>query len=397
MTLPDANRRPARPVYVAGSGTFLPGDPIAHADIGRVLGPIPGASPAIRSWMERTAPLMGELLDIDFVHYAIDPQTRAFTEDNVTMATKAARLALAMAGKSAHDVDLLCYGSAHQDQMPTASTRIQAALGILKCDEFGIHANCTSAYKALYLAHHLIASGRNDCAVVLSASTASSELRGEYYNPAHLDKESLFLRWFLSDGAGALVLTSAPGPLRVEATYVESLAGSKPSLMNNGRPALWLNPRDEYEQGLHHLKQRFRNALSSEIFQEPAIPGVREAGSVFFHGLKRMIEREAVPVDRVRRFQVNMPTRHIIDSIVDECTRMGIAREALYTPLARLGYCGPPMALIGLDSLLRSPPDGSPVGAAGRAPLQPGDRILSFVTEVSAFMQAGYCCEVMDG
>ena len=367
-----------RPVYVAGSGTFLPGDPIPYREIDRVLGPIEGASPAIRKWMERTGPLMGDLLDIDFVHYAIDPETRAFTEDNVTMAVKAAERALAMAGRRAGDIDLICYGSAHQDQMPTASARIQAALGIERCDEFAIHSNCTSAYKALYLAHRLIASGRNACALVVSSSMASSELRGEYYNPRHLDKESLFLRWFLSDGAGALVLTAAPGPLRVEATYVESLAGSKPSLMYNGRPALWMNPRDEYEQGLHHLKQRFRNALSTDIFQE-------SDGSVFYHGLRRMIEREGIAVDRVTRFQVNMPTRHIVESIVDECARLGIARSTLYTRLDRLGYCGPPMALICLDSILRE------------ERLAPTDRVLSFVTEVSHFMQAGYCCEYVGG
>lgn len=367
-----------RPVYIAASGTFLPGEPIPRADMERVLGPIEGAPEPIQRWMDRTGPLMRDLLDIDHVHYAIDPVTRVFTDDNVTMSVKAAHRALTSAGMAASDIDLLCYGSAHQDQMPTSSARIQAALGIRRCDEIGIHANCTSAYKALYLAHQLIASGRNERALVLSSSMSSAELRGEYYNPARLDRESLFLRWFLSDGAGALLLTAAPGPVRVEATYIESLAGEKPSLMYNGRPAHSLNPREEFEQGRHHLKQRFRNALSNDIFQE-------EGGSVFFHGLQRMIAREHVPVDRVRFFQVNMPTRHIVDSIMDECAAIGIPRSTLYTRLDRLGYCGPPMALVGLDSILRG------------ETLAPGDRVLSFVTEVSHFMQAGYCCEYLGG
>jgi len=126
------------------------------------------------------------------------------------MSVKAARPALAMAGLAPDEVDLLCYGSAHQDQMPTASVRIQEALGIERCQELAIHANCTSAYKALYLAHQLIAHGRNEHALVISSSMSSSELRAEYYNPAVIDKESLFLRWFLSDGAGAVVLSSDP-------------------------------------------------------------------------------------------------------------------------------------------------------------------------------------------
>jgi len=293
----------------------------------------------------------------------------------VSMSVKAAHRALAMARLEPSDIDLLCYGSAHQDQMPTASVRIQEALGIERCEELAIHANCTSAYKALYLGHRLIESGRNENALVLSASVSSSELRAEYYNPAFVDKESLFLRWFLSDGAGAVVLSSDPTRsvgLEVEATTIESVGGKRPSLMYNERPALWLNPREEYERGLHHLRQRFRNALSSGLFMEPT------GGSVFFNGLRRMLQRERIPAERVRVFQVNMPTKHIIDSILDECEALGIARSALFTRLDRIGYCGPPMVFIGLDEVVRS------------TKLEPGDRVLSFVTEVSKFMQAGY-------
>ena len=153
---------------------------------------------------------MREILDVSYVHYAIDPVTREFTEDNVTMAVKAANKALDAAGMAPTDIDLICYGSAHQDQMPTASVRIQEALGIDRCDELSIHANCTSAYKALYLAHQLVAAGKNKNALVLSSNISSSELRAEYYNQPLVDRESLFLRWFLCDGSGAAVCHRGP-------------------------------------------------------------------------------------------------------------------------------------------------------------------------------------------
>ena len=75
--------------------------------------------------------------------------------------------------------------------MPTTSVRIQEALGIEVCDELSIHANCTSAYKALYLAHELIKGGRNQRALVLSSSLSSSELVAEYYNQPLAERESL--------------------------------------------------------------------------------------------------------------------------------------------------------------------------------------------------------------
>lgn len=361
-------------VFVAGTGSFLPGEPIPFDEIERVLGEIDGAPPAVRRWVESTRPVMRELLDIRSVHYAIDPATRQFTEDNVSMGTKAARSALEHGGLAPESVELLCYGSAHQDQMPTASVRIQEALGIDRCAELSIHANCTSSYKALYLAHQLIRAGEYRNALVVSSGISSSELRAEYFNAALVDRESLFLRWFLSDGAGAVVLSSDPRRskgLEVEFTYIESVGGHRPSLMFNQRPALWLNPKDEYERGLHHLRQRFRNALAEGVFQEAG-------ASVFVRGLGRMLERARIEPSSVRYLQINLPARHVVDWIADECAALGIRRDAVYTRLDRDGYCGPPMPLIALDAMLRE------------EALSPGDRIVSFVTEVSKFMQAGF-------
>lgn len=363
-----------RPVYIAGTGAYLPGEPIPVERAQQVLGELTGAPPRIRRWMESMAPVMRSVLDIDVVHYAIDPDTREFTDDNVTLATKAARTALAAAGMEPGEIGLLTYGSAHQDQMPTASVRIQEALGIDACGEFSIHANCTSAYKALYLAQRLLADGAYDTALVVSAGISSSELRAEYYNQALVDKESLFLRWFLSDGAGAVVLTADPAramPVTVEFTYAESVGGHRPSLMFNGRPALWMNPRDEYDQGLHHLRQRFRNELATGLFQEPG-------GSVFFNGYRRMMAAAGIAPDDLRWFQVNLPAKHVVDAVAEELAAIGVARSSLYTRMDRMGYAGPPMAFIVLDALLRE------------ETLVPGERVVSFVTEVSKFMQAGY-------
>jgi 3-oxoacyl-[acyl-carrier-protein] synthase III len=362
------------PVYIAGSSTFLPGDPVPFDDIGRYLGELTESPASVRRWMARTHPVMKELLDVKRFHYAIDPLTREFTEDNITMSVKAALGALDSAGMTPSDIDLLCYGSSHQDQMPTASVRIQEALGIEACDELSIHANCTSAYKALYLAHMLIQNGRNGNALVVSSNMASSQLRAEYYNQDLADKESLFLRWFLCDGAGAVIVSNKNQKSHgfvIEHTSIESVGGKKPSLMYDRRPALWLNPKTEFSQGLHHLRQNFRNELGTSTFQE-------EGGSVFFKGLLRMLDECGVSPSSIRFFQVNMPAKHIVDSVKDECRAIGILPQAFYTRLDTLGYTGPPMALIGLDTLLRE------------ERFSPGDRVASFVTEVSKFMQAGY-------
>jgi 3-oxoacyl-[acyl-carrier-protein] synthase III len=360
-------------VKVAGSGSFLPGAPVPASEVDYYLGELTEAPEKIRKWLGRIKILMKELLEVEYYHFALDPVTRKFTEDNVTMSVKAALEAITDAGIAPADIDLIVYGSAHQDQMPTASVRIQEALGIEQCAEISVHANCTSAYKALLLGADLVRNGRYKTALVISSGISSSELVAEYYNQPLVKKEELFLRYFLSDGAAAIVLRAAAecrDGLFVEYNYIESIGGRKPSAMGNKRPAYFMNPREEFELGYHHLAQMFQEELR-ENFHDPD-------GSVFLKGLKRMLAVHPVNIEKIRYFQVNFPSKHISELIMDECAGIGIDRKTLYSKMSTMGYIGPPMALLCLDRIRKE------------EQLAKGDIILSFVTEVSKFMQAGY-------
>jgi len=363
-------------VKVAGSGSFLPGVPIPAVEVDDYLGELTDAPEKLRKWLRRMKVLMKELLEVEYYHFALDPVTREFTEDNVTMSVKAALGAIRDAGMVPSDIDLIVYGSAHQDQMPTASVRIQEALDIEQCAEISVHANCTSAYKALLLGADLIRNGRFKTALVISSGISSSELVAEYYNQPLVKKEELFLRYFLSDGAAAIVLKatdSCQNGLFVKYNYIESIGGRKPSAMGNKRPAYFMNPKKEFELGYHHLAQMFQEELRVN-FHDPD-------GSVFLKGLKRMMALYPVDPEKIRFFQVNFPSKHISELIMDECTGLGIRRDTLYSKMAAMGYIGPPMALLCLDRIRKE------------ERLAKGDIILSFVTEVSKFMQGGYVME----
>lgn len=360
-------------VKVAGTGSYLPGKAITIEEVDHYLGTLDRAPVKIQKWLERMKALMKEMLEVETYYFAIDPLTREFTEDNISMSVKAAKIALESAGIAASDIDLIVYGSAHQDQMPTASVRIQEALGIAECGELSIHANCTSAYKALLTAFDMLRLGRYRKALVLSSGISSSELRAEYYNQPLIRKEEVFLRYFLSDGAGALVLEANPvdtAGLFVESVVMESVGGKKPAAMLNRRPAYWMNPKEEYELGYHHLAQMFNEQLRVHFFDDD--------GSVFYKGLKRMIESCHIRTDRVKFFQVNFPSRHISELVMEECAPLGISRDKLYTKMSTMGYLGPPMVFVCLDRILKE------------EKLEKNDSILSFVIEVSKFMQAGF-------
>jgi len=316
----------SRTVLVAGSGSFLPGSPVPKKEVDYYLGELIEAPLKTRKWLKRVKELMSELLEVEYYHFALDPMSRKFTEDNISMSVKAAKQALQAAGVTANEVQLIVYGSAHQDQMPTASVRIQEGLGIDSCGELSIHANCTSAYKSLLVASEMIRHGRYDNALVISSSMSSSELVAEYYNQALVTKEELFLRYFLSDGASALFLKAGQektNGLYVDHVYMESVGGNKPSAMGNKRPAYWMNPKEEYEKGYHHLAQMFQEELRRN-FHEPD-------GSVFLNGLKRMFRQYPVDTETIRFFQINFPSKHISELVMDECQELGIPRHTLYS------------------------------------------------------------------
>lgn len=368
-------------VKIVGSGTYLPGAPLTIDQIDDVLGRFDGISPRLQKWLERNRLLMKEMLEVEKYHYAIDPATGNYTDDTITMAVKAGRKALEAAGINPNEVDFIAYGSAHQHQMPTASVRIQEQLGIERCAEVSVHANCTSAYKAFQIAFDQILLGRYRTALVVSSGISSSELRADYFNPDKIKKEQLFLRYILGDGAGAIILTAteqpAEGDVLVREVYTESAGGHKPSAMGNLRPAWWLNPREEYESGAHHLSQLLGDELQQHFFED--------GGSVFFHGLRRMLDKCPIDIRKVSYFQVNFPSKHIAETVMEECLTLGFPRQSWYTRLSNLGYPGPPMVFICIDEILR------------HEPLAAGSYIVSFVTEVSKFMQAGYILEKVKG
>jgi len=363
-------------VKITGSGHYLPGRPIPFNEVDDYLGTLDEAPLKIQKWMARVKEIMSGLLEIDSYHFAIDPVTKEFCDDNITMSVKAAEVALRDAGLKAGEIDFIAYGSAHQDQMPTASVMIQEKLGIKHCAEISIHANCTSAYKALLVAYDFIRIGRYKRALVISSGMSSSELRSDYYNMPIVKKEELFLRYFLSDGAGALILEADECEnkkgLYLESCYMESVGGNKPSAMCNKRPAYYMNPRKEFELGYHHLSQMFNENLGIHFNETD--------GSIFFKGLKRMLELFPVNKENIRFFQVNFPSKHISEMIMDECEGIGINRKSLYTRMSSMGYIGPPMVFACLDKIRKE------------EKLFPDDIVLSFVTEVSKFMQAGFIC-----
>lgn len=356
--------------YIAGIGSFSPGAPVPFAEIENYLGFIENATPKIMKRMQRLRKVMQEMLGIEYSHYALDPITREGTESNVSMAVKSAQIALDKANLKAKDVDLIIYAGILYDVLcPPSSTLVQEKLDIPYCAEISIHSNCTAIYKAIQVGADFIRLGRYKNILIVTSQLSSTFLRSEYFNQSKLTEEQLILRWFLSDGSGALILTSEPRNstrMYVEDTYLESVGTKFPPAMYMNIGASNWDIQKIYENGDHHLTQNITDVTNI-------------APKQFETGINKMLEKTKLDVSSVKCFFANIPTKHLMDLTI-ESLRKDWKRDNLpfYTKLSTRGYQGAPSIIVALDDYLQE------------HTLKPNERLVSFVAESSKWMHAGF-------
>ncbi|WP_128893051.1 beta-ketoacyl-ACP synthase III [Erythrobacter sp. HKB08] len=118
-------------------------------------------------------------------------------ETTSTLATAAARNALAMAGIEAADIDLIILATATPDHtFPASATQVQKALGCRGGIAFDVHAVCSGFLYALGTADSMLRTGMAKKALVIGAETFSRILDWD-------DRTTCVL---FGDGAGAIVL-----------------------------------------------------------------------------------------------------------------------------------------------------------------------------------------------
>ncbi|HTN13543.1 MAG TPA: beta-ketoacyl-ACP synthase III [Sphingomonadaceae bacterium] len=196
---------------VKGTGSALPVDVVSNAELARTVD-------TSDEWIvERTG--------IRSRHIAGEGETTA------TLATEAARNALAAAGIDGGSVDLIVLATATPDQtFPATATKVQDALGCNGGIAFDLSAVCSGFLYALGVADSMLRTGMAKCALVIGAETFSKILDWE-------DRATCVL---FGDGAGAVVLVAqdvaADGP-GVLATRLHADGAHNELLFTDGGPS----------------------------------------------------------------------------------------------------------------------------------------------------------------
>jgi 3-oxoacyl-[acyl-carrier-protein] synthase-3 len=115
------------------------------------------------------------------------------------LATRSAEAALANAGMTGSDIDLVVLATSTPDEtFPATATRVQAAIGMTRGAAFDVQAVCSGFVFALSIADNFLRVGQARSALVIGAETFSRILDWT-------DRTTCVL---FGDGAGAVVLTS---------------------------------------------------------------------------------------------------------------------------------------------------------------------------------------------
>src|SRR5215468_9161869 len=245
--------------YITGVGAYLPGDPIDNEQLAAWFGDGTARGTALR---QRALAANG----IKTRHYAVNG-TGMTCMLNEELAAHAAERALADRGLAVSAVRMLATGTTHGDVLvPGFASMVHGRLGAAPMEILSASGVCASSMAAFIAADRAVRCGDHSRAVVVGSELVSRALRqSRYAGRTGFDAE--FLRWTLSDGAGAAVLSDTPRAeglsLRVDWTHLVSHAGSQPVCMSAGATSVaagntWLDQPSATaadEQGMFWLRQ----------------------------------------------------------------------------------------------------------------------------------------------
>lgn len=301
---------------VTGVGAYLPEQVVTNADLAEIVD-------TSDEWIvERTG--------IRQRHRARDDQP---TSD---LAVEAAKKALAAAGKTAADVDLIIVATTTPDMtFPATASIVQRKLGAPTCIAFDVQAVCTGFVYAISVADGFVARGNAKCALVIGAEEMTRLMDWT-------DRTTCVL---FGDGAGAVVLE----PVEGQGTPADrGILGF--SLRSDGTKTdlLYVDGGPSTTGTVGHLRM-----AGNQVFRH-AVVNIAEA-------VTSAAEAAGIEVSDVDWFVPHQANQRIIKGVGD---RLGLDEDKVVSTVARHANTSAASIPLALDAAIQD----------GR--IKPGDLVL---------------------
>lgn len=355
--------------YITGTGAFLPGAPVGNDQMEEHLGRVGGRDSLFGKKALRWNGVEGR-------HYAMAPDG-SVSHSNAQMCALAVAGALERAGLAPRDVGMLAAATTQGDLLaPGHAAQVHAELGGGPMEIASFQSVCGSSLMAAKAAWLNVRAGEHDVAAACAGEFSSRWFRPSFYEgtalvdaKGRIRAEADFLRFTLSDGAGAVVMEAKPRPGALRVAFIDIV-----SLADRYDPCMWAGATVEDRTDAH-------------AFWAKAGPrAAHEAGAIAllqdFELLKRVIRAwvgvylEKVDAGRIVPAEVDHCLVHYsakslraeIVSLLENTAGM-IPQEKWFSVLREIGNVGSASIWVMLDRLMQS------------GKVKPGEKILCVVPE----------------
>jgi 3-oxoacyl-[acyl-carrier-protein] synthase III len=365
-----------RAVYITATGAYFPNEPVDNDHLEQVLGVVGGKPSRLR---DRVLKQNG----IHHRHYALNADGVS-THMNEELAAHAGKAALQQRGMRADELDMLACGTTMGDAaVPGFASMVHGRLGGGPLEILSAAGVCCAGMQAFAGAHRAVAAGHKRNALVIGSELVSRFLKASRFERSSDDEEreealgyrafdAEFLRFMLSDGAGAWLLESKPAAtglsLRVDWVEVTSYAHERPVCMYAGlahkdAPKAgdswldWPTIADADKAGVTRLRQDTR-----------LLPDIVKLGVEEY---VRLIRRERIRPEQLDHVLCHYSSMFFKGEVFKLLQQAGVAvpEERWFTNLPSRGNTGSASIFVMLEEALR----------VGR--FQKGERIVLMVPE----------------
>ncbi|RSE99124.1 iron-containing redox enzyme family protein [Achromobacter aegrifaciens] len=362
-------------VYLESAGYFMPGEPVSNDAMDSYIAPLNRMSSRIKS---RILAENG----IKQRYYAID-QEGATVFSNAQLAANAIRDCLRRNDSDLSAVSLLASGSSGGDALlPGFSNMIQGELAAHPMETLSVHGICAAGVSAIQTAAQGVELGGHASALAVASELPSRLFKRSRFAARGYDADfdAHFLRWMLSDGAGAVLLGNSGRPLpgasqgvrlRLKWVHQRSFSGDYPVCMQLGLSADRARGHLDYPSwneaeadGALSLRQDIR-----------LLPHLFDIG---IHEYAKLVRDGWVDPDQVDHFLCHYSSEKFIPVVEDLMEKAGlvIPRERWFSNLAWRGNTGAASILIMLAEFLET------------REVKPGEQIFCYIPESGRFMAA---------
>lgn len=367
-------------VYITRVAKFLPNEPIENEAMEVKLGMINGKTSKARRIILRNN-------QIKTRYYAID-QDGNVTHNNAQLVAEAVK-ALCDKDFSKNDIEILSCGTSSPDQiMPSHAAMVH---GFLKNGNLEINSPsgaCCSGMNALKFGFMAVQTGNANNAVCTGSERTSSWMRSDIFeeevfhlkdveeNPI-LGFNKEFLRWMLSDGAGAFLLENEPkgeNPLKIEWMESYSYAFELDACMYAGGEKQVdgsLKPWSEFPADVWGKMSLFAMKQDVKLLGENIlVKGVQS--------MKLAMEKHNITVEDIDYYLPHISSYYFKENLYQELQHQGVNMpwEKWFLNLQKVGNVGAGSIYLMVEELFHS------------GKLKKGDRIFLQVPESARFAYA---------